>query len=94
MDQALKISNTAIKQTPAATPHFFETRGQILYRLERFQDAIPDLERALEVPALKPAAHKALAECYAKIGEAELARLHAEAAVNTQGKAEPEGDQS
>lgn len=94
LDQALKISNTAIKQTPAATPHFFETRGQILYRLERFQDAIPDLERALEVPALKPAAHKALAECYAKIGEAELARLHAEAAVNTQGKAEPEGDQS
>ncbi len=80
LEQALKISESAIKQTPNATPHFFETRGQILYRMGRYLDAIPDLERALAVEELAPAAHQTLADCYKEIGEPELSRLHREAA--------------
>ena len=76
LEQALKISNTAIKQTPKATPHFFETRGQILFRLKRYLDAIPDLERALALEDLAPKAHEALAECYEKLNQPELAEAH------------------
>ncbi|TWU47582.1 Tetratricopeptide repeat protein [Rubripirellula tenax] len=80
LERALKISQQAISQTPQATPHFFETRGQILYRLGRFQEAVPDLERALSVPDLARNAHVALAACYQELDEPELAKLHAEAA--------------
>ena len=79
LEQALKISNAAIKQTPKPTPHFFETRGQILFRLGRHIDAIPDLERALAVPSLAPKAHEALAECYKALGEESLSELHLQA---------------
>ena len=47
LNEALKLSETAIETTPNATPHFYETRGQILFRLERYLEAVPDLERAL-----------------------------------------------
>ncbi len=96
LDDALKISNRAISQTPEATPHFFETRGQILFRLKRYLDAIPDLEKALSVEALAPKAHETLAECYKQIDEPELSRLHMQAyldsaaAVETKGTKKPE----
>jgi tetratricopeptide (TPR) repeat protein len=90
LEQALKISESAIKQTKNPTPHFFETRGQILYRLGRYIDAIPDLERALAAKELAVGAHQALAECYAEIGEEELSRLHREAAGDLAEKSSPE----
>ena len=83
LEQALKIANTAIKQTPTATPHFFETRGQILFRLKQYLKAIPDLERALEVPELRSHAHETLAKCYEELGEDELASQHQDAAKRT-----------
>ena len=76
LTQALKLSNLAIKQTSDPSPHFFETRGQILVRLEDFTRAIPDLERALQVPSLATNAHEALARCYEELGEEELAEEH------------------
>ncbi len=92
LEQALKISESAIKQTPNATPHFFETRGQILCRLGRHLDAIPDLERALAVESLAPKAHESLAVCYEAIGEKELSRLHREAiAMSEPAKEQPAG---
>ena len=92
LEQALKISESAIKQTPNPTAHFFETRGQILFRLERYIDAIPDLERALLVESLAQQAHASLATCYEKIGEKELSKLHREAAEmdQTEVEASPE----
>ena len=45
LEQPLKIIEEAIKLTPNSPPHYYETRGQILMRMERYQDAIPDLER-------------------------------------------------
>jgi tetratricopeptide (TPR) repeat protein len=80
LEQALKISESAIKYSDRPTPYYYETRGQILFRLGRYFDAIPDFERALRIPALAPAAHESLAECYRQIGDGELSRLHSQEA--------------
>jgi tetratricopeptide (TPR) repeat protein len=80
LEQALKFANSAIENTPSVAPHFYETRGQILFRLKRYLDAIPDLERALAHPDLAAGAHRSLASCYAELGEAELSKSHREAA--------------
>tara|TARA_R110002049_G_scaffold72490_2_gene187209 strand:- start:242296 stop:243900 length:1605 start_codon:yes stop_codon:yes gene_type:complete len=80
LDQALKLSETAIETTPNATPHFYETRGQILTRMGRYLDAVPDLERALAVEALQEKAHESLAKCYKELGDEALSKRHAEAA--------------
>jgi len=80
LEKALKLSNSAIESTPGASPHFYETRGQILVRLDRYEEAIPDLERALAIDTLAANAHVALAKCYDSIGEKEIAEQHREAA--------------
>lgn len=77
---ALKISETAIEQAVNPTPFYYETRGQILFRLEKYLEAIPDLERALAVQSLAREAHRSLATCYQQIGEPELSRRHREKA--------------
>ncbi|QEF99565.1 Tetratricopeptide repeat protein [Stieleria maiorica] len=79
-EKALQVSNAAIDNVPTATPHFFETRGQILFRMGRFRDAISDLERALTEPSLASKAHQMLADCYDKVGDQDLAQGHREAA--------------
>ena len=81
-ERALQVSNAAIEQVSAPTPHFYETRGQILFRMGRFRDAISDLERALAEPTLAKKAHQMLADCYEKVGDLELARGHRDAAEN------------
>jgi tetratricopeptide (TPR) repeat protein len=80
LEQALKISDSAIKQSASPTPYYYETRGQILFRLGRYLDAIPDLERALPIESLAPGAHRSLAICYKNVGEPELSLLHQERA--------------
>ncbi|TWT52655.1 Tetratricopeptide repeat protein [Rubripirellula amarantea] len=94
LERALKISEQAISTTPNATPHFYETRGQILFRLKRYQDAITDLELALSVPSLAPQAHLSLAVCYRELGEPELAKMHEEAAKTTASASEPTSESS
>jgi tetratricopeptide (TPR) repeat protein len=75
-ERALQVSNAAIEQVSAPTPHFYETRGQILFRMGRFREAISDLERALTEPMLANKAHQMLADCYEEVGDLELARGH------------------
>lgn len=83
LERALKVANAAIENVPTPTPHFYETRGQILYLLGRFRESISDLERALREPALAVKAHEMLAVCYDKVGDAELAADHRLAAQQT-----------
>ena len=90
LERALQISESAIKMSPGATPHFYETRGQILFRMERYTDAIPDLEKALKVTSLAPDAHKSLAICYDKIGESDIANMHRAATSTEPGKSGPQ----
>ncbi|TWU30801.1 Tetratricopeptide repeat protein [Novipirellula artificiosorum] len=81
LEQALKISESAIEYTEDPSPHYYETRGQILMKLERYTDAIPDLERALKVESLQRNAHKSLVTCYDAIGQKEIAEQHRKAGV-------------
>ncbi|TWU16054.1 tetratricopeptide repeat protein [Allorhodopirellula heiligendammensis] len=80
LEEALKLSSQAIKSVDQPSPYFYETRGQILFKMKRYLDAIPDLERALAVDALAANAHLALAECYENLGEPDLAADHQSAA--------------
>ncbi|EMI56593.1 hypothetical protein [Rhodopirellula sallentina] len=84
LEHALQLSEQAIATVDRPGPYFYETRGQILYRMERYLDAIPDLERALAADALAANAHQTLANCYAEIDEPELSQDHQEAADRLQ----------
>lgn len=68
VDQALKIRPSEYR--------FHETRGQILIRLERWPEAINELEFALNGMPEYLAIHASLATAYAALGNDELARLH------------------
>ncbi|MCA9140162.1 MAG: hypothetical protein KDB00_25495, partial [Planctomycetales bacterium] len=80
LERALKIADAAIESIPTPTPHFYETRGQIRFLMGRFREAISDLERSLQEPSLAVKAHQMLADCYAKVGDMELADAHRKAA--------------
>lgn len=73
--QALELIHAAIERLPEQ-PEFRETRGQILAKLGRYKEAIPDLESSLRSLANRPEIHETLAKAYAQIGDAELAEKH------------------
>ncbi|MCS7471464.1 hypothetical protein NZK35_32860 [Stieleria sp. ICT_E10.1] len=75
LPQALRLSDAALDQLPGH-PYLLETRGQILLRMERYEEAIVDLEAALKEPAMRPLAHPSLAIAYEKLGEDDLAGQH------------------
>jgi predicted Zn-dependent protease len=72
LEQALELSNAAIRQMPNHA-YMHETRGQILIKLERWQDAIVDLELALSARELRPAIYPSLAQAYRALGNEQLA---------------------
>lgn len=74
-ESALKLSNAALERMPAH-PYLLETRGQILVKMERYAEAIPDLEAALKAPELALKVHEALAEAYEALGQKETAADH------------------
>ena len=76
LGQALEISEQAIKSVSTPNAYFFETRGQILTRLGKHLEAIPDLERALAEESLANAAHESLAVCFEALGQQDLAEEH------------------
>jgi predicted Zn-dependent protease len=55
---------------------FRQTRGQILLRLERYQDAVTDLEFALNGMPNVPTIHQSLAKAYDALGNHQLAAFH------------------
>jgi predicted Zn-dependent protease len=75
LDRALAIIQSVVTNSPD-NPEFRDTRGKILLKLRRCQEAITDLEYAL--PSLKSATstHKALAEAYQTLGLSQLAEEH------------------
>ncbi|KLU02930.1 putative transmembrane protein [Rhodopirellula islandica] len=76
LEQALQISEKAIESVSQPNPFFYETRGQILTKLGKHLEAIPDLERALAEESLANTAHESLAVCFEALGEEELAEEH------------------
>ena len=77
LGNALKAANRAIGLNP--DPNFYDTRGQIFVKLQRWEDAINDLEFALSgsIPNLADA-HRSLATCYDALGKPEQAQAHKE----------------
>jgi len=75
LDRALSLSESVMKRNPKE-PTFLETRGQILARLGKNQEAIADLTKSLEAFPNVPEIHEALSRCYRNIGKADLADAH------------------
>jgi tetratricopeptide (TPR) repeat protein len=73
--RAFQLANSAVGRQPAQVS-FRYTRGFILTRLMRWQEALRDLEFCL--PAMKdnPTLHQMLAEVYEQIGQPEVAEKH------------------
>ncbi len=79
LDRALELSQAAIARVPNH-PYLRETRGQIYFKLERYKEAIPDLEFALKAKEIAGPAHASLAKAYEALGQKELAERHAKLA--------------
>jgi tetratricopeptide (TPR) repeat protein len=79
LKRALSLVDSAIKRGPSFV-EFWHTRGCILMKMERWNEAIHDLEMAEDVHTDQADVHAALAIAYAKIGDKNLSALHWEAA--------------
>ncbi len=75
LESALQMAELANQMLPNH-PFLRDTRGQILVKLKRYSDAVPDLEFALREEELAKAAHRALAVAYKELGNNELAQRH------------------
>ncbi|MBS0201589.1 MAG: hypothetical protein JSS49_01730 [Planctomycetes bacterium] len=78
-EQALALIDPVVERNPTM-PRYLDTRGHILVKLNRYRDAVRDLE--LAVPSLRKnvSTHKALASAYQQLGLLDLAQLHQRAA--------------
>jgi len=75
LSRALELSEAAIKQEPN-NKNFRDTRGRILAKLGRWQEALPDLEASLVDRKDEAELHLLLAEAYEKIGVPAIAAAH------------------
>jgi tetratricopeptide (TPR) repeat protein len=75
LPRALAIIQPVLERFPK-NPSFRETRGQILVRMGRWQEAVADLEFALPLLASTRSTHSALADAYRGLGMRELAAEH------------------
>jgi len=81
-EHALQFVNQALSIAPEFA-EARETRGQILVVLQRWSEALTDLEFALPIytareslKPLVPSVHQALATCYENLGEEAMAKRH------------------
>jgi len=75
LNLALRAVNRALEIAPDAFP-IRETRGQILLLLERWPEAIADLEYAANGMPLNKEIHLSLADAFTALGEDALALVH------------------
>ena len=75
LDRALSLADAALELAPNH-PEIRATRGQILARLERWHDAVSDLELALADFPDRTALHGVLADAYTALGDDEMAERH------------------
>jgi predicted Zn-dependent protease len=75
LERALAIIQSVLTNAPG-NPEFRDTRGKILIKLGRYQDAITDLEYALPSLGSATNTHRALAQACEPLGLSELAQEH------------------
>jgi tetratricopeptide (TPR) repeat protein len=85
LNRGLDLINNVLKRAPN-DPRFLDTRGQIYTKLQRWDEAIGDLERALQQGLPGAETHEALATCYGAKGLPELERRHRQLADSEKAK--------
>jgi tetratricopeptide (TPR) repeat protein len=75
LPRALQLVNVALERAPNE-PSFRGTRGYILVRMEKWKDALPDLEAALSKDPKSTSLHQDLAETYDRLGVPAMAAEH------------------
>lgn len=82
LERALSLVDSAIEKRPDVV-NYRDTRGVILMKMERWEDALVELETIL--PRIEGEArkelHERLAKVYAELGKSSLARMHEEEAT-------------
>jgi len=74
-ERAFRLADEAVKLAPEQLP-MRATRGRILARLQRWQEALTDLEAALPGSSEQAELHAVLAEVYAALGDRDMAQQH------------------
>jgi tetratricopeptide (TPR) repeat protein len=75
LERALRLADEAVKLA-ADQPEMRATRGRILARLQRWQDALADLEAVLASRVDQGDLHAVLVEVYTALGDPEMAERH------------------
>jgi tetratricopeptide (TPR) repeat protein len=75
LPRALKLIDLVVEQVPN-NPVYRETRGQIYIKMEKWREALTDLEMALTRDPNFPGLHASLAEVYARLEVPALAAEH------------------
>ncbi len=75
LSQALELINPVVERWPNVAA-YRDTRGRILAKLERWKEALPDLEAALRAYSSSPELHETLAATYEHLGLPEIAAEH------------------
>ncbi len=93
LERALELSTSAVNALPEH-PYLRDTRGRLLLKLRRYEEAIPELELALNAPELAAEAHGLLADAYTALNQTDLAEGHRQlAAQGAPSRAETTGGQ-
>ena len=74
-DRALRIMNSVVERWPQVAV-YRDTRGQILAKMKRWEDALDDLEAALPGMPRDRQLHEALAEIYRHLNKTSLSEKH------------------
>lgn len=83
LNRALQLIDTALTKRPADY-RYRDTRGTILMKLERWDNALNEFESILPQvpPGERPVIHEKLAEIYKALGRDEIARQHRDQATS------------
>src|SRR5262249_9397844 len=80
LDKALGLINPVVERFPQ-DPLYRHTRGHLFAKLQRWKDALPDLEAALPRYQSDADTHRTLAEVYEQLGAWEMAAEHRRLAI-------------
>lgn len=79
LERALRIANAAVEKAPS-NARVRDTRGRILAKQQRWQEALVDLELCAAAMKNDAEYHRVIAKVYEKLGLSDVARSHREQA--------------
>ena len=85
LERALAMANAALEENPGYA-RFLDTRGTILMKMERWKDALADLELAVIGEPNQAEVHDKLAKIYDRMKLPEIALQHRELALEVRNK--------